>query len=144
MGTSPGQALTFLPKDKDDYKFRYIDHVVLDEIGAYELSVEPKKVETGKVYFKGVIWVEDRSLQIVKAEGDRIPSYEQGVFGWRFYPHYVTFRSQSDGRYWLPSLTVSEGMAEGIRLNSVIKYFNYKRFGSETVLTPVPGADDLE
>ena len=109
----PGEALTFLPQDRDEYTFRYVDHVALDEIRAYKLSVEPKEVEAGKVYFKGTIWVEDRSLHIVKAEGDRVPSFEQGVFGWRFYPHYVTFRSQSDGRFWLPTLTVSDGMANG-------------------------------
>jgi hypothetical protein len=138
----PGQALTFLPEDRNDYTFRYVDHVVIDEIGAYQLSVAPKKVEGGKVYFKGMIWVEDRSLQIVKAEGNRVPSFEQGSFGWRFYPRYVTFRSQSDGRFWLPTLTVSEGMANGIRLNSVIKYFAYHRFGSESTLLPIP--DDAD
>jgi len=140
----PGQALVFLPEDRQEYTFRYIDHVTLDEISAYKLSVEPKRVEKGKVYFKGVLWVEDRSIQIVKAEGDRVPSFEQGAFGWRFYPHYVTFRSQSDGRFWLPTLTVSDGMAEGIRLNSVTRYFNYKRFGSQTVLRPLLSDKDLD
>ena len=140
----PGEALMFLPQDRDEYAFRCVDHVALDEIGAYKLSVEPKEVEAGKVYFKGTIWVEDRSLQIVKADGDRVPSFEHGFFGWRFYPHYVTFRSQTGGRFWLPTLTVSDGMADGVRVNSVIKYFEYRRFGSESVLTPVPDDDDSQ
>jgi len=42
------QPLVFLPEDRNDYVFNYIDHVALDEITAYQLSVQPRKVERGK------------------------------------------------------------------------------------------------
>lgn len=143
LKNEPGLPLMFFPEDRNDYTFRYVEHVALDQIRAYELSVEPKKVERGKSYFKGLIWVEDRSLQIVKGEGDRVPSVEHGVFEWKFYPHCVTFRSQSTGRFWFPTMTVCEGMADGSHFNSVTRYFQYRKFGSSSVVSPMLTEEDL-
>jgi len=138
----PHRPLMFLPEDRADYTFRYVEHVTLDEVSVYKLVVEPKTVEKGRTYFRGVLWVEDRSIQIVKAEGDRVPSFQRGAFGWQFYPHYVTFRSQNDGRFWLPTFTVADGVANGIRVNLFTKYFNYRRFGAQVVLHPALGDKD--
>ena len=56
-----------LPK----YYIRYLGRDQLDEISCYAFAVKPKKLESGKRYFEGEVWVDDRDLQIVKSFGAR-------------------------------------------------------------------------
>jgi hypothetical protein len=57
-----------LPK----YDIKYVGREQIDEIGTYVFDVSPKKVEKGKRYFQGRVWVEDRDLQIVKTYGQGV------------------------------------------------------------------------
>ncbi len=52
-----------------EYDINYLGREKVDEIGCYTFSVKPKKLVTGKRYFEGEIWVDDRDLQIVKTYG---------------------------------------------------------------------------
>ena len=52
-----------LPK----YYIRYLGRDQLDEISCYAFAVKPKKLESGKRYFEGEVWVDDHDLQIVKS-----------------------------------------------------------------------------
>jgi hypothetical protein len=131
------QPLAFPPHDSANHVFQYLDHVALDQIHAYKFRVAPKTLEKGKFHFSGFIWVEDRSLQIVKAEGNEDPGIVSGMFTWTIFPHFVTFRSQLDGGLWFPTLTVSECTVNGVRFHGVIKYFDYRRFQAESHATPV-------
>ena len=80
------EPLAFPPDDSANHVFQYIDHVTLDQIHAYKFQVTPKTLEKGKLHFSGFIWVEDRSLQIVKAEGNEAPAIERGLFTWTIFP----------------------------------------------------------
>ena len=51
------------------YNVNYLGREKLDEIGCFTFSVKPKKMEKGKRYFEGQIWVDDRDMQIVKTFG---------------------------------------------------------------------------
>src|SRR6202163_3876669 len=53
-----------LPK----YNVKYVDHVQLDELSAYEFEVAPKTLEKNQRYFQGRVWVEDKDLEIVKSD----------------------------------------------------------------------------
>ena len=74
----------------------------MDEIGCFQFSVKPKKMEKGKRYFEGQIWVDDRDLQIVK-------TYGKGVGIWsrrgQRVSAFETYREQIDGKYWFPTYT---------------------------------------
>src|SRR5262249_50033119 len=52
-----------------DYDIRFLGKQNADEIPCYVFAVKPKKLQTGKRYFEGQIWVDDRDLQIVKTYG---------------------------------------------------------------------------
>src|SRR3954454_21696802 len=52
-----------------DYDIQYLGKEKVDDIGCYTFSTKPKKMLTGKRYFEGQIWVDDRDLQIVKTYG---------------------------------------------------------------------------
>jgi hypothetical protein len=49
----------------------------------------------------------------------------------------VTYREQIDGQYWFPTYTMADDtlhfrLAGDVHMREIIKYVNYKRFGSKT------------
>jgi len=53
-----------------EYYIRYLGWQKADEIGCYVFAVKPKQLDkSGKRYFEGEIWVDDRDFQIVKTYG---------------------------------------------------------------------------
>ena len=61
-----------------EYILSYLGREKLDEIGTYVFSVRPKKMVTGKRYFEGTVWVDDRDLQIVKTDGKGVGELKSG------------------------------------------------------------------
>jgi len=119
-----------LPK----YYIRYLGRDQLDEISCYAFAVKPKKLEAGKRYFEGEVWVDDRDLQIVK-------SYGRGVgitHGDYQYPKFETYREQIDGKYWFPTYTIANTTLHfkenDQRIKETVKYEDYKQFRSDTTI----------
>src|SRR5581483_8580524 len=83
------------------YNINYIGREKVDEIGCYTFSVKPKKMEKGKRYFEGQIWVDDRDMQIVKTYGRGVGIVAKG----NEFPKFDTYREQIDGKYWFPTYT---------------------------------------
>src|ERR1700733_2054016 len=93
-------------------------------------------MEKGKRYFEGEIWVDDRDLQIVKTFGKGVGIVKKG----NEFPRFETYREQIDGKYWFPTYTRADDTlhfpnAPAQRIRMVVKYQNYKRFGSESSIT---------
>ena len=63
------QPFVMTTSERPDYNVRYIGPEQVDEIETYVFAVKPKKLEKGKRYFEGQIWVDQRDLQIVKTYG---------------------------------------------------------------------------
>ena len=42
-------------------------------------AVKPKKVDAGQRYFEGIVWVDDRDLQIVKSYGRGTGVFKKGA-----------------------------------------------------------------
>jgi len=61
------------------YDVRYLGRQKVDEIPCYQFSVKPKKMEAGKRYFEGEIWVDDRDMQIVKTYGKGVGLLKRGA-----------------------------------------------------------------
>jgi hypothetical protein len=73
-----------------EYDIRYLGKQKVDEISCYQFSVKPKKLEKGKRYFEGEIWVDDRDLQIVKTYGKGVGLLKRGADNQ--YPRFETYR----------------------------------------------------
>jgi hypothetical protein len=120
-------------EDLPDYDVRYLGHELLDEVTCYVFAVKPKRIEPGRRYFSGMVWVDDETLQIVK-------SYGRGAGKKRNansqYPKFETYREQVDGKYWFPTYTVSNDTLvfpdSSVPIRLSIKYTDYKRFGAES------------
>jgi hypothetical protein len=117
------------------YDIQYLGRQKVDEIGCFAFSVKPKKMEKGKRYFEGQIWVDDRDLQIVKTFGKGVGIVKKG----NEFPRFETYREQIDGKYWFPTYTHADDTLHfpeyDQRISMTVKYQDYKQFKSQTNIT---------
>jgi hypothetical protein len=112
----------------DQYNFSYVGKERIDELDLYVFDVAPKIIpkKESERFFKGRIWVDDQSLQIVKVRGKGVPEGKQ-----RF-PTFETYREQIDGRYWFPTYTFADEdlVFEGgqvVHFRMRVTYSDFKR-----------------
>jgi hypothetical protein len=137
------QPFVLTTSDIGLYNVNYLGREKLDEIGCFTFSVKPKKMEKGKRYFEGEIWVDDRDLQIVKTYGKGVGIVAKG----NEFPKFETYREQIDGKYWFPTYTHADdtlhfpgGQNQHIRMT--VKYQDYKRFEGRSTITYGKTVDD--
>jgi len=120
-----------LPK----YLIRYLGKEKLDEIGCYAFAVKPKKLDAGQRYFEGIVWVDDRDLQIVKSYGRGTGVFKKG----NAYPKFETYREQIDGKYWFPTYTIANATLHfpefDQRIKQTVRYEDYKVFAATSTIT---------
>lgn|SRR5262245_13357107 len=119
------------------YDINYAGQQKVDELETYVFDVAPKKIEKNKRYFQGRIWVDNQDLQIVKVKGKNVPDIRGKQED--LSPPFETYREQVDGKYWFPTYTRAEGTLQfknaDIQIRQIIKYQNYKRYGSDVKIT---------
>jgi hypothetical protein len=116
------------------YNIRYLGREKLDEISTYSFAVKPKKLEPGKRYFEGIVWVDDKDLQIVKSYGRGVGQMKHSEDNQ--FPKFETYREQVDGKYWFPTYTIANDTLNfkdmSQRIRETVKYQDYKQFKSDT------------
>jgi len=114
-----------------DYDVQYRGHVKVDQITAYVFSIRPKVIQKGRQYFQGMVWVDDRDLQIVKSEGKQVPEIRTKN-NENLFPHFTTWREQIDGKFWFPTFTLADDTlyftSAPVHIKEVIRYTDYKQF----------------
>jgi hypothetical protein len=125
------------------YSVNYLGREKIDEIGCYTFSVKPKKMEKGKRYFEGEIWVDDRDLQIVKSYGKAVGIVAKG----NEFPKFETYREQIDGKYWFPTYTHADDTlhfpnGQNVHIRMTVKYQDYKKFEGKSTITYGKPVDD--
>jgi len=134
-----GYPFVLTTGDVGYYNIKYVGRQKVDEVDCYVFDVSPKQIEKGKRYLDGRIWVDATDLQIVVTDGRMVPDdTRKGKED--LHPPFMTWREQVDGHYWFPVYTKGEGvlhfaggngyMAEDVHIRDIIKYTDYKRFGS--------------
>ncbi|MBV9146786.1 MAG: hypothetical protein JO065_12780 [Acidobacteria bacterium] len=118
-----------------DYNINYAGQQREDELQTYVFDVSPKHVDKNHRRFEGRIWVDNRDFQIVKTYGKSVPDIHSGS-GENLFPRFTTYREQIDNVYWFPTYTSADDTLhfknEDVQIRVIIKYTDYKRFGSET------------
>ncbi|MCU0227818.1 MAG: outer membrane lipoprotein-sorting protein [Bryobacterales bacterium] len=131
------QPFVLTTEHLDEYDIRYLGKQEVDEIACHMFAVKPKTMESGQRYFAGVVWVDDRDLQIVKSYGRGVGLQKKG--GDNQFPKFETFRQQIDGRFWFPVFTIAETVLpfqtgpQPIKM--VVRYDDYRLFGSTVGIT---------
>ena len=125
-----------------EYDILYVGQQQEDELHCYVFDIAPKQIVGKKRYFQGRIWVDDHDFQIVKTYGKTVPQ----IYGGKkknkeehLYPSFTTWREQIDKVYWFPTYTTADDtlhfMTGDIHIREIVKYENYKKFGSRTRIT---------
>jgi hypothetical protein len=123
-----------------EYQILYVGKQRIDEIGTYVFDVAPRQIEKNKRYFQGRIWVDDQDFQIVKTYGKNVPDLGVKKRGQEnLFPNFTTWRDRVDGRYWFPVYTKVDDVLHfstgDIHIKQIVKYTDYKRFGSKVKIT---------
>jgi hypothetical protein len=121
------------------YEIKYLGQQKEDELNTYVFDIHPKQMEHNQRYFEGRIWVDDSDFQIVKTYGKNVPDVVKKRGNENLFPKFTTWREQVDGRYWFPTFTRVDDTLHfkmgDIHVRQIVKYTNYKRFGSQTRIT---------
>lgn len=121
-----------------EYNILYVGQQKEDELNTFVFDIAPKQIEKGKRYFQGRIWVDDHDFQIVKTHGKAVPDIRNKK-NENLFPAFTTWREQIDGKYWFPTYTRADDTLhfsmQDVRVREIIKYTNYKRFGSDVKIT---------
>ncbi len=127
-----------------EYEVKYLGHVKVDEITAYVFSIRPKEIKKGRLYFQGVVWVDDRDLQIVKSEGKQVGELKK-TKGQNLFPRFTTWREQIDGKFWFPTFTLADDTlyfdSGPVHIKEVIRYSDYKQFKAGARIIGVEAID---
>ena len=121
-----------------EYNILYVGQQKEDELHTYVFDIAPKQIEKNKRYFQGRIWVDDHDFQIVKTHGKNVPDIVKGN-NENLFPPFTTWREQIDGKYWFPTYTLVNDYLHfklgDVHIKQIVKYTNYKRFGSSIKIT---------
>lgn len=125
--------------DVSQYDINYLGQQKEDELNTYVFDIKPKQMQRNQRYFEGRIWVDDRDFQIVKTFGKNVPDMVRKKGQENLFPKFTTWREQVDGQYWFPTYTrvddVLHFSSGAVRVRQIVKYTNYKRFGSRVRIT---------
>ena len=126
-----------------EYNIIYVGQQQEDELHCYVFDIAPKKIEGKKRYFQGRVWVDDKDFQIVKTYGKTVPDLCNGKpcnevkkrgDQENLFPKFTTWRERIDGQYWFPTYTRADDelhfKMEDVHIREIVKYQDYKRFGS--------------
>ena len=129
-------------EDIPKYNLLYVGAQKVDELDTYVFDLAPKTIEKGQRYFQGRAWVDAKDLQVVKTCGKTVPETRADTSNKKkknvdenLNPKFVTYREQIDGQYWFPTYTSADDIlhfrTNDVHVREIIKYTNYKRFGSK-------------
>jgi hypothetical protein len=135
------QPFVMTTAELPEYDVQYKGHMKVDELTAYVFSIRPKALQKGKQYFQGMVWVDDRDLQIVKTEGKNVPEIKSKG-NENLFPRFTSWREQIDGKFWFPTYTLADDTlyftgAPPVHVKEVIRYTDYKQFGSRVKIGDV-------
>jgi hypothetical protein len=142
------QALTRIPQypvtasQLSKYDVKYLNTEKIDEIDCYIFQVSPKMLERQHPLFDGIIWVDQKYLEVVKTYGKWVtdlgpiqpPTLPFGIF--------ETYRENVAGKYWFPDYSRADGSYKmkdrDLPIRVTIKWTNFKPFAAESVAPNPP------
>jgi hypothetical protein len=125
------------PAQISKYDLQYLSTEKVDEIDCYIFQVHPKTLDRQHPQFDGILWVDQKYLEVVKTYGNWVtdlgpvhpPTLPFGLF--------ETYRENVDGKYWFPDYARSETVYKlkdrDVPIRVTIKWTNFKPFPAVSV-----------
>lgn len=139
--------LFFLTTDQiPDYDFVYAGQQQLDQLNTYVFQVKPKMLSRKRLFFQGVINVDDHDLAIVETYGKFVSELADAGIKLPF-SLFEVYRENFQGKYWLPTYVSSDDYlndpdgGDQLHLRMVIRSTDFK-LNPAPAPTAAPGASD--
>jgi hypothetical protein len=126
------------------YNVQFLGTETVDEVDCYIFQVNPKTLERQHAYFDGVIWVDQKYLEVVKTYGKWVTDLGDMHPPTLPFSMFETYRENVDGKYWFPNYSRSEEVIHlqnrTVPVRVTIKWTNFKPFpatsNSQTPTSP--------
>jgi len=120
------------------YETKFRGEETMDDIDCYVLQVRPRQILSQQRLFDGLLWVKKNDFAIVRSEGQAVPQIRT-LKQENLFPRFTTVRRPIDGTHWFPVYTHADDTLEfrtgPQRIRLMIRYSEYKKFGSESTVT---------
>lgn len=120
-----------------NYEVKYKGEERMDNVDCFVVLVRPRQILSGQRLFDGLLWVRQDDFSVIRSEGQAVPQIRTGKQE-NLFPRFTTIRKPVNG-FWFPAMTYADDTLHfrsgPIREKLVIRYNDYKRFGSETKIT---------
>lgn len=120
------------------YEGKFRGEETINGVPCFVELIEPRQIIAGKRYFKGLIWVRQSDLSVIRSEGQAVPQIQTRTKE-NLFPKFRTDRIQVDGKWMFPVATNANDTLNfksvgPIQIRVRIQYSNYRRFGAETTV----------
>jgi len=114
------------------YNIQFLGTEKVDEIDCYIFQVHPKTLDRKHPLFDGVIWVDQKYLEVVKTYGKWITDLGPMHPASLPFSMFETYRENVDGKYWFPDYSRSDETFKlkdrDIQIRVTIKWSDFKPF----------------
>ncbi len=114
------------------YDVQYLNTERVDEVDCYIFQVSPKSLDRQHPLFDGVIWVDQKYLEVVKTYGQWVTDLGAIHPATLPFTMFETYRENVEGKYWFPNYSRAEGVYKmkdrDIPIRVTIKWTNFRPF----------------
>jgi hypothetical protein len=122
------------------YNVQFLGTETVDEVDCYIFQANPKTLERQHAYFDGVIWVDQKYLEVVKTYGKWVTDLGDMHPPTLPFSMFETYRENVDGKYWFPNYSRSEDVIHlkdrSVPVRVTIKWTNFKPFPAASAPQP--------
>jgi hypothetical protein len=119
------------------YTLKFKGEETMDGSNCYVVWIEPKQILSSQRFFQGLLWVRKSDFTVVRSEGQAVPPIET-LKEQNLFPHFTTLRREVDEKWFFPVETYADDTlyfrSGPQRMRVVIRYSDYKRFRSDSVI----------
>lgn len=120
-----------------NYEVKYKGEEHMDAVDCWVLQVRPRQILSGQRLFDGLLWIKQDDFSVIRSEGQAVPQIRTGKQE-NLFPRFTTLRRPVNG-FWFPATTYADDTLHfrsgPVREKLVIRYNDYKKFGSDTKVT---------
>jgi hypothetical protein len=119
------------------YQVDYKGEERVEDRDCWVLAIRPRQILSGQRLFDGMLWIGQADFSVIRSEGKAVPEIvtakQENLF-----PRFTTIRRPVNG-FWFPAVTSADDTlyfrSAPIREKLVIRYDDYRKFGSDTTVT---------
>lgn len=128
------------------YNLQYLNTETVDEVDCYIFQVSPKTLDRQHPLFDGVIWVDQKYLEVVKTYGKWVTDLGPVQPPTLPFSMFETYRENVEGKYWFPNYARADSVYKlkdrDVPIRMTIKWTNFKPFPPAPVASNAPGPPD--